>query len=81
MFMCGDYNGSGIETIMINHGYASSKNVAAEKANDVATMDGGSEIDFIFTNGRDVCVSYYKVLEEQLNSDHFPVLVKFKFEK
>ena len=81
MFMCGDYNGSGIETIMINHGYASSKNVAAEKVNDVATMDGGSEIDFIFTNGRDVCVSYYKVLEEHLNSDHFPVLVKFKFEK
>ena len=81
MFMCGDYNGSGIETIMINHGYASSKNVAAEKVNDVATMSGGSEIDFVFTNGRDVGITYYKVVEEETDSDHFPVLVKFKFEK
>ena len=81
MFMCGDYNGSGIETIMINHGYVSSKNVAAEKVNDVATMSGGSEIDFVFTNGRDVGITYYTVVEEETDSDHFPVLVKFKFEK
>ena len=81
MFMCGDYNGSGVESIMINHGYVSSKNVALDRVNDIPTMEGGNEIDFIFTNGRDVGITYYKVLSEQTNSDHFPVLVKFKFEK
>lgn len=81
MFMCGDYNGAGIANNMIDGGYVNSKKVALNKVNDVATMSGGSEIDFIFTNGIDVGVTYYEVGDENESSDHFPVIVKFKFYK
>lgn len=81
MFMCGDYNGSGIANVMRDYGYVNSKKVALNKVNDVATMSGGSEIDFIFTNGIESAVTYYEVGVENESSDHFPVVIKVKFIK
>lgn len=81
MFMCGDYNGSGIAKVMRDYGYVNSKKVALNKVNDVATMSGGSEIDFIFTNGIGSVVTYYEVGNENESSDHFPLVIKIKFIK
>lgn len=81
MLMCGDYNGSGIEKIMIEHGYLSSETPAAEKVNPGGTMSSGIKIDFIFTNGKDITVTYYEVDNDNPNSDHYPIIVKFKFIK
>ena len=81
MFMCGDYNGSGVEKIMVEHGYLSSETPAAEKVNPGNTFSGGSKIDFIFTNGKGITVTYYEVDNDNGNSDHYPIIVKFKFIK
>lgn len=81
MLMCGDYNGSGIEKIMIEHGYLSTETAAAEKVNPGNTFSGGSKIDFIFTNGKGITVTYYEVDNDNENSDHYPIIVKFKFIK
>lgn len=81
MLMCGDYNGSGIEKIMVEHGYLSSETPAAEKVNQGGTMSSGIKIDFIFTNGKDITVTYYEVDNDNPNSDHYPIIVKFKFIK
>jgi len=81
MLMCGDYNGSGVEKIMVEHGYLSSETPAAEKVNPGNTFSGGSKIDFIFTNGKGITVTYYEVDNDNENSDHYPIIVKFKFIK
>lgn len=81
MLMCGDYNGSGVEKIMIEHGYLSTETAAAEKVNPGNTFSGGSKIDFIFTNGKGITVTYYEVDNDNANSDHYPIIVKFKFIK
>ena len=81
MFMCGDYNGAGIEKIMAEHGYLSTETAAAEKVNPGNTYSGGSKIDFIFTNGKGITVTYYEVDNDNENSDHYPIIVKFKFIK
>ena len=81
MFMCGDYNGSGVANVMRDYGYVNSKKVALNKVNDVGTMSGGSEIDFIFTNGIGSNVTYYEVGTENESSDHFPLVIKIKFIK
>ena len=81
MFMCGDYNGSGVEKIMNGHGYVSVEKVAAERVNPGNTFSGGSKIDFIFTNGNGVSVTYYEVDNDNASSDHYPVIAKYKFIK
>ncbi len=81
MFMCGDYNGAGVENIMNGFGYVSTEKVAAEKVNAGETFSGGSKIDFIFTNGKCVSVTHYEVDNDNESSDHYPVIVKYKFSK
>ncbi len=81
MFMCGDYNGSGVEKIMDGHGYVSTERVAAERVNAGNTYSGGSKIDFIFTNGKGVTVTHYEVKNDNESSDHYPIVVKYKFAK
>jgi endonuclease/exonuclease/phosphatase family metal-dependent hydrolase len=81
MLMCGDYNGSGVEKIMIEHGYLSMETAAAEKVNPGNTYSGGNKIDFIFTNGKGITATYYEVDNDNGNSDHYPLIAKFKFIK
>jgi endonuclease/exonuclease/phosphatase family metal-dependent hydrolase len=81
MFMCGDYNGSGVENIMDGHGYVSTEKIASEKVNPGNTYSGGSKIDFIFTNGKGVTVTHYEVKNNNDSSDHYPIVVKYKFTK
>ncbi|MBO5701497.1 MAG: hypothetical protein J6S71_03570 [Clostridia bacterium] len=81
MIMCGDYNGSGVEKIMVNEGYLSMETAAAQKVNYGKTTPGGSKIDFIFTNCKGITATYYEVDNDNENSDHYPLIAKFKFIK
>lgn len=81
MIMCGDYNGSGVEKLMVAEGYLSMETAAAEKVNPGNTIPSGSKIDFIFTNCKDITATYYEVDNDNENSDHYPLIAKFKFIK
>ncbi len=81
MFMSGDYNGAGVEKIMNEYGYVSTEKIAAAKVNPGNTFSGGSKIDFIFTNGKEITVTHYEVKNDNESSDHYPIVVKFRFSK
>lgn len=81
MIMCGDYNGSGIENIMVDEGYLSMETAAAQKVNPGKTIPSGNKLDFIFTNCKDITATYYEVDNDNENSDHYPLIAKFKFIK
>jgi endonuclease/exonuclease/phosphatase (EEP) superfamily protein YafD len=81
MIMCGDYNGSGVEKLMVAEGYLSMETAAAQKVNPGKTIPSGNKLDFIFTNCKDITATYYEVDNDNDNSDHYPLIAKFKFLK
>ncbi len=65
---------------MVNGGYLSSKFYCEELVNSqVGTVPSGKEIDYCYSNGRNIHFYSYEVISEPTPSDHYALYVEFAF--
>jgi len=83
IIVTGDFNFEVLSagyTNMTNGGYLSSKFFCEETINsEIGTAPSGREVDYCYSNGRNIFFHTYEVISNPMPSDHYALYIEFSF--